>query len=68
MGEKASQESQTLRRAVEAPTVILTESLVPCRLMGLTEIWTVFEETSKPLMNTLMTGLSDCPKALLMLA
>lgn len=50
------------------PTVILMVSLVPWRLMGLTEIWTVLEETSKPLMKTLTTGLSLVVKGALMLA
>lgn len=68
MGEKASQESQTLLNAVLAPTVILTVSLVPWRLVGLTEIWRRLEETSNPLMKTLMTGLSDWAKGALILA
>ncbi len=68
LGEKASQESQILLRLVDAPTVILRVSLVPSRLVGLTEICTVLEETSKPLMKALMTGLSFCPKGALMLA
>lgn len=67
-GEKASQESQILLREVVAPTVILTVSLVPSRLVGLTEICTTLEEMSNPLMKTLMTGLSDCPKGAMMLA
>ena len=67
-GEKASQESQILLRLVVAPTVILTVSLVPSKLVGLTEICTPFEEMSNPLMKTLMTGLSFCPKGALILA
>jgi len=67
-GEKASQESQILLRLVAAPMVILMVSLVPSRLVGLTEICTVLEEISKPLMKVLMTGLSDWPKAEVMLA
>lgn len=35
--------------------------------MGLTEICTLLEETSYPLMKTLMTGLSLAPKAELIL-
>lgn len=68
LGEKASQESQMLLRAVCAPTVILTVSFVPCRLVGLTEICRRLEETSNPLMKTLMTGLSDLAKGALILA
>ena len=67
-GEKANQESQILLRLVAVPMVIFMVSLVPSRLVGLTEICTLLEETSKPLMKVLMTGLSDGPKAELMLA
>jgi hypothetical protein len=68
VGEKATQESQMLLKPVCAPTVILTVSLVACRLVGLTEICRTLEETSKPLMKTLMTGLSDLAKGALILA
>ena len=57
-GENANQDSQIRFKAVFAPTEILMVSLVDWRLVGLTEIWTVLEETSYPLMKTLMTGLS----------
>jgi hypothetical protein len=67
-GEKASQESQMRLRPVDAPTVILMVSLVAWRLVGLTEIWRELEETSNPLMKTLMTGLSEGAKAELILA
>lgn len=42
-------------------------SLVPWRFVGVTESWTVLEETSNPLRKTLRTGLSDWAKAELML-
>jgi hypothetical protein len=67
-GEKASQESQIFLREVVAPTVILMVSLVPSKLVGLTEICTVLEETSNPLMKVLITGFSEAAKGALMLA
>jgi hypothetical protein len=67
-GEKASQDSQMRLSSVLEPTVILIESLVPCRLVGLTEICKELEETSIPLRKTRTTGLSFWAKGVLMLA
>jgi hypothetical protein len=67
VGEKASQDSQIPRRLVAAPVVILMVSLVPCRLVGETEICREFEDTSNPLMKTRMTGESAGVKGAMML-
>jgi hypothetical protein len=61
-GEKASQESQMPLSPVVEPAVILMVSLFPWRLVGETESWTILDETSKPLMKTLMTGESLAAK------
>jgi hypothetical protein len=68
LGEKANHDSHSLFRTVVDPTVTVTVSFVPCRLEGLTEICSEFEETSNPLMNTLMTGLSVAAKGDTMVA
>lgn len=55
------------RRPVDAPVVILMVNLLPSRLVGETDSCRLLEETSKPLMKTLMTGESLLPKAVLIL-
>lgn len=65
-GEKAIQLSQIPAILVEGPNKILTERVVPCRLEGLTAIWTTLESAWYPLRKALMTGLSLGPKADLM--
>lgn len=50
------------------PIVILIVNLVFCRLVGLTETWTLSLAVLKPLIKTLRIGLSDFEKGLMILA